>query len=157
MNLRLLVCAVLILLASCSGSNSPINSVSTPKIENTTPLPTPPQSPPTNKSTTPTGWQWVKAGNNVSTSWNVDNGPADVAIDGEKFSARLYWKDMPTEARIFLEGTIQNGKIQVKEEIQASDYTGSVYTGTYLKTDYVETINLSDGFGMIGITQARSR
>jgi hypothetical protein len=91
--------------------------------------------------------------NNVATFWDTDTGRADVEVAGERFSAKLYWKDDPATLMMSLEGTISDGEIKAIEQIQASDYTGSTYTGTYVKTEHVQTINLSDGFGMIGITQ----
>src|SRR5215831_14690202 len=68
----------------------------------------------------------------------------------------------PRMSRSRLQGSIANGKISVKEIIHESDYGGSTYTGT-LKTQKwkevfegstgIETITLSDGFGMIGLTR----
>ena len=103
-------------------------------------------------ATQSSGWVWIKAGNNVSTFWDVTTGPAEVTIDGEKFSASLYWADNPTESRISLDGSIKDGKIKATEAVHNTDLGESAFTGTYIKTDYVTTINLSDGFGMIGIT-----
>jgi hypothetical protein len=102
-------------------------------------------------------WGWVKASNNVDHHWDIETGPAYVSINGNKFSAILYWKDQPSDPKIILKGTIRGKTIMVKETIHGSDYTGSIYTGTYNKKKEVETINLSDGFGLIGITRAVSK
>jgi outer membrane biogenesis lipoprotein LolB len=138
---------------SCTQQAPTPQSVSTKQSDQSVSPQVSRQSSQKQEATASKSWGWVKAGNNASNYWDVETGPADVIINDKKFSARLYWKENPTEVKTSLEGTIQEGKITAKEVIQASDYTGSVYTGTYMKTDYVQTINLSDGLGMIGITQ----
>jgi outer membrane biogenesis lipoprotein LolB len=105
-------------------------------------------------------WQWVKA-TNVG-GWEVSEGNADVSIQGEKFNARLFWKGSDKEVKILLRGVIKKGKITVTEEIQGSDYTGSTYEGTFQTKRWkefsgtlgAESITLSDGWGMIGITRS---
>lgn len=151
MKLRRFALILTVILVSC-----------TPEKPNTqagreSPQPSPAQSPrpSTHESAPvgPSGWVWIKVSNNVSTFWDTETGGADVAVAGENFSAKLYWKDDPATLRISLEGTIKDGKINAIEQIQSSDHTGSTYTGTYVKNEYAQTINLSDRFGMIGITQ----
>jgi len=105
-------------------------------------------------------WHWVKASNNTK-GWTVSEGNAEVTIQGEKFSAKLFWNDSDTKVQIALNGTLKNGRITVKEAIQNSDYTGSTYHGTLEKKKWeefsgtigAESITLSDGWGMIGITR----
>ena len=61
-----------------------------------------------------------------------------------------------------LKGSIANGRITVKEIVHKSDYSGSTYTGklttqrwkeTFAGSTGIETVTLSDGFGMIGLTR----
>jgi len=153
MRLRYFAWTIAIFLVSCTQQTPTPQSASTKELDQSVPSQDSRQSVRKYEATASKGWVWVKAGNNVSTYWDVETGPADVTIDDKKFSAKLYWKENPTELKTSLEGTIQEGKLTAKEVIQASDNTGSVYTGTYMKTEYVQTINLSDGLGMIGITQ----
>lgn len=107
------------------------------------------------------GWRWVKAGSVVTKGWNVSEGTAQIVITGKKFSAKLFGQSS-SEVQIVLEGTIENGRITAKEEIQGSDYTGSVYHGTLVKKSWQESfagtsggesITLSDGWNMIGINR----
>ena len=105
-------------------------------------------------------WHWVKANNIVAKGWDVSEGTAQVSIDGAKFSAKLFWKDSSDKVQIVLDGTIKNGRITATETIQESDYTGSVIHGTFTRrhwtfsgTTGAESITLSDGWNMIGITR----
>jgi len=150
MRLHIFAWPIALFLASCTQQSQPTQSASTEESNPSVPRQDSPQSP-QQEAPTPKDWVWVKSGRDASTSLDVDTGHADVTIDNENFSARLYWKQRPTEVKISLEGMLHEGQITAREVIRASDYTGSVYTGTYLKTEAVETINLSDGLGMIGI------
>ena len=105
-------------------------------------------------------WHWVKANNIVAKGWDVSGGTALVSIDGTKFSAKLFWKDSDNKLQILLDGTIKNGRISARETIQESDYTGSVFHGTFARkhwtfsgTTGAESITLSDGWNMIAITR----
>jgi outer membrane biogenesis lipoprotein LolB len=107
-------------------------------------------------------WRWVKAGNNAATGWDVSQGDAEVSIKDGKFSAKLFWKDSGKDVQIILQGSIRNGQITTKETVQGSDYTGSIYHGTlqrkkwgevFAGTTGAESITLSDGWNMIGITR----
>ena len=107
-------------------------------------------------------WRWVKASNIVAKGWDLSDGIADVSMDGAKFTARLFRKQSKSEFQIVLDGTIKNGRITAKEIIQGSDYTGSVFHGTierkkwgeeFAGTTGAESITLSDGWNMIGITR----
>jgi len=103
-------------------------------------------------------WDWIKAGYTIN-EWFVQQGRAQVSIEGDKFSAKLFDEGSVTEVRITLKGVIKNGKLTVKEEIQGSDYTGSIYEGSlntkkwdnFAGTAGAESINLSDGWSLIGI------
>ena len=61
-----------------------------------------------------------------------------------------------------LKGTIHNKKIAVTERVANSDYSGSTYRGTFERktwnevagTTGAESITLSDGWGMIGLTRS---
>ena len=107
-------------------------------------------------------WRWVKATNNVLRGWDVSEGNADVVIEGEKFNAKLYWKDSDRDVKISLSGTIKSGKISVTQTIHESDIGESTYKGTFQRKRWeefagtigAESITLSDGWGMIGITRS---
>jgi hypothetical protein len=106
-------------------------------------------------------WHWVKAGNNV-TGWDVATGNADVVINGGTITATLFWSDSEKDIQITLKGSITGDKLTVKETVHNSDYSGSTYTGTRTVKKWpevsgtigVETITLSDGLGMIGISRS---
>jgi hypothetical protein len=103
-------------------------------------------------------WHWIKAGNTIE-EWFVSQGNAEVSIEGDKFTAKLFQGSSHTDAQIILKGVVKNGKITAKETIQGSDYTGSMYEGTLSKKNWenfagtsgAESINLSDGWSLIGI------
>lgn len=107
-------------------------------------------------------WHWVKATNNVLRGWDVSEGTADVLIEGERFNAKLFWKDSDKDVKLSLRGTIKNGKVSVTETIHESDAGDSIYKGTFQRKKWkefsgtvgAESITLSDGWGMIGITRS---
>ena len=104
-------------------------------------------------------WQWVKATNTIS-GWSVSQGHAEVVISGEDFEARLSSDSGKQIA--FLKGTIQKGNVTAKERISASDFSGSTYHGKLSRkrwpesagTTGAESITLSDGWGMIGLSRS---
>ena len=103
-------------------------------------------------------WHWVKATNSTQ-GWTVSEGNAEIIIQGEKFSAKLFRNHSDTDLQIALDGSVKDGRITVKETVQESDNTGSTYHGTLQKKKWeefsgtigAESITLSDGWGMIGI------
>ena len=107
-------------------------------------------------------WHWVKAGNNAINGWDIATGNADVVINGSAITATLFWSDSEKDIQITLKGSITGDKLTVKETVHNSDYSGSTYTGTrtvkkwpeFSGTTGVETITLSDGLGMIGISRS---
>lgn len=107
-------------------------------------------------------WHWIKTSNNVVKGWTVSEGNADISIQGDKFEAKLFWKDSDKDVRIVLKGTVRNGKIVVNEGVQESDQNGSTYHGALQRKKWdefagtigAESITLTDGWGMIGITRA---
>jgi hypothetical protein len=105
----------------------------------------------------------VKVGNNMDHGWDVARGDAEVIIQGGQFSAKLFWVGSDKDVQISLKGSIANGRITAKETVHGSDYSGSTYRGMLTTKRWagaisgatgVETITLSDGLGMIGITRA---
>ena len=104
-------------------------------------------------------WQWVKAKNTIS-GWSVSQGHADVVISGEHFEASLFSESGGQIA--FLKGTIQKGHVTAKERVSASDFSGSTYHGKLARkrwpdsagTTGAESITLSDGWGMIGLSRS---
>jgi hypothetical protein len=108
-----------------------------------------------------TQWRWVKVTNNTINGYSLDEGVAEVAMKGDQFTAKLFSKGPDNHLKILLEGTIKAKRISAKETIQESDYTGSTYHGTFRKKKWeefsgtvgAESIMLSDGWGMIGITR----
>jgi hypothetical protein len=102
-------------------------------------------------------WQWIKAANTIK-GWTVSQGHAEVVISGDHFEARLL-SESGKELVSSLRGTIRRGTITAKEQIPASDFSGSMYRGTLAKkawpdfagTSGAESITLSDGWGMIGL------
>lgn len=111
--------------------------------------------------TTGEKWHWMKAENDGD-GWSVSEGDADVSIEGGRFSAKLFRKGSDEDLQILLQGTIENGSIVAKETIEASDQSGSTYRGTFRRkkwqevdgTTGAESINLSDGWSMIGILRS---
>lgn len=72
-------------------------------------------------------WQWVKA-INTTEAWSISQGYAEVVI-GEHFQARLF-SDSGKNLVSSLRGTIRKGEITAKEQVPASDFSGSIYRGT---------------------------
>jgi hypothetical protein len=107
-------------------------------------------------------WRWTKAENDTFNGWRILEGYAEVVIDANKFSARLISKGPDNGVEILLKGTIKNSRISAKETIQGSDYTGSIYEGSIQIKKWentggtigAESITLTDGWSMIGITRA---
>lgn len=103
-------------------------------------------------------WQWVKANNNTG-GWSLSQGFAEVVVSGEHFEAKLF-SDSGEQTEL-LTGTIQKGTVTAKERILASDFSGSTYQGKLAKkrwpqfsgTSGGESITLSDGWNMIGLTR----
>jgi hypothetical protein len=103
-------------------------------------------------------WHWIKAGYTIE-EYFVSQGNAEVSIEGDKFIAKLFQGNSHTDVQIIIKGVVKNGKITAKETIQGSDYTDSVYEGTltiknwdnFAGTSGAESINLSDGWSLIGI------
>jgi hypothetical protein len=107
-------------------------------------------------------WHWVRAGNNVVSAWDISRGDATVTIKGQQFSALLFEHSSDKDPQISLKGTIVKGRLTVKEIIYKSDAGVSTYSGTLTVRKWakavagatgVETITLSDGLGMIGLTR----
>jgi hypothetical protein len=108
-------------------------------------------------------WHWIKVGNNVDHAWDVSRGVAKIEISNGQFTARLFWEGSDKDAQIPLKGSISGSAISARETVLGSDYSGSTYTGRLTTKRWaagtdglagVETITLSDGLGMIGITRA---
>jgi hypothetical protein len=107
-----------------------------------------------------TQWHSVKATNTIS-GYSVSEGNAELAMAGDQFTAKLFWKGSDTNLQILLKGTIKAGRITVEETLQESDSGGSTYHGTLREKKWAEfagtvggeSITLSDGWGMIGITR----
>src|SRR6266852_448522 len=105
-------------------------------------------------------WHWVKATNTIK-GWSVSQGDAEVGITGDQFRVTLF-SDSGKTVQSSLKGTIHNGKIAASETVANSDYSGSRYRGTFEKkrwnevagTTGAESITLSDGWGMIGLTRS---
>jgi hypothetical protein len=103
-------------------------------------------------------WHWIKATNTI-TGWSIPQGDAEVAITGDQFRVTLF-TDGKT-VRSSLRGTIHNEKIAASETVANSDYSGSTYRGTFQRKSWnevagttgAESITLSDGWGMIGLTR----
>ena len=104
-------------------------------------------------------WHWVKATNTVK-GWSVSQGDAEVGITGDQFRVTLFSAGKTVQSS--LKGTIHNGKIAASETVANSDYSGSTYRVTFEKkrwnevvgTTGAESITLSDGWGMIGLTRS---
>jgi hypothetical protein len=107
-----------------------------------------------------TQWHWVKVANTIN-GYSVDEGNAEITMTSGQFTAKLFWKGSDKHLQILLQGTLKAGTITAKETIEGSDYTGSTYHGTFRKKKWgefsgtvgAESITLSDGGGMIGITR----
>jgi hypothetical protein len=105
-------------------------------------------------------WHWVKATNTIE-GWSVSQGDAEVIITGDQFRVTLFSESGKT-VQSSLKGTIRNGKIATSETVANSDYSGSTYRGTFERKRWnevagstgAESITLSDGWGMIGLTRS---
>jgi hypothetical protein len=104
-------------------------------------------------------WHWVKATNTIQ-GWSISQGDAEVVITGGQFRVTLF--SIPDKTlQSSIKGTIHNGKIVASETVAASDYSGSTFRGTFKRkkwdefsgTTGAESITLSDGWGMIGLTR----
>lgn len=107
-------------------------------------------------------WHWIKVGNNAAHAWDVSRGDAEVTIKDGQLRAELFFDGSTKDVQISLKGSISNGTIRVQETVHESDYGGSTYTGRLTNQKWkevfdgstgIETITLSDGFGMIGLTR----
>jgi hypothetical protein len=104
-------------------------------------------------------WHWVKATNTIK-GWSVSQGDAEVVITGDQFRVTLFSDGNTIQSA--LKGTIHNKKIAATERVANSDYSGSTYRGTFERktwnevagTTGAESITLSDGWGMIGLTRS---
>jgi hypothetical protein len=107
-------------------------------------------------------WHWVRAGNNAITGWNVATGNADVVINGGAITATLFGNSSDKNVVITLKGSMTGDKLTVRETVHNSDNSGSTYSGVrtvkrwpeFSGTTGIETITLSDGLGMIGISRS---
>jgi len=110
------------------------------------------------------GWHWIKVGNNFDHAWDVCQGDAEVIIKDGQFSAKLFWKDSGKDVQISLKGSISNGRITAQETVYGTetDFSGSKFTGRLSIRKWkevecgatgIETITLTDGLGMIGLTK----
>jgi hypothetical protein len=105
-------------------------------------------------------WHWIKASNGIK-GWTVSEGNADVSIQRDKFEAELFRKNSDRDLEIVLKGVVKDGELTVKEVLQNSDYSGSTYHGAvqtkkwdeFSGTIGAESITLTDGWGMIGLTR----
>jgi hypothetical protein len=109
-------------------------------------------------------WNWIKFSSNFDHAWDVSRGFADVTVIKGRLTAKLYWEGSISDVKITLNGTVSKSRIAVKETIHNSDFSGSTYTGglavqkfkeAFAGATGVETITLSDGFGMIGLTRTK--
>ena len=105
-------------------------------------------------------WHWVKATNTIK-GWSISQGDAEVVITGGQVRVTLF-SDSDKTIQSSLKGTIRNGKIVASETVANSDYSGSTFHGTFERkrwtevagTTGAESITLSDGWGMIGVTRS---
>jgi len=104
-------------------------------------------------------WHWVKATNTIK-GWSISQGDAEVVVTGNQFRVTLFSDGGTVQST--LKGTIHNEKIAATEMVANSDYSGSKYRGTFERKSWnevagttgAESITLSDGWGMIGITRS---
>ena len=109
-------------------------------------------------------WSWIQVSNVVG-RWEVEDGPADVTINGRTFTVKLFWNDShPLHGTLHktLHGSIINGRLQLTETIEESDDRGSTWIGTRVvagagTVNGTEAITLSDSFSMLGITRNLSK
>jgi hypothetical protein len=104
-------------------------------------------------------WHWVKATNTIK-GWSISQGDAEVVITGDQIRVTLFSDSKTVQST--LKGTIHNEKIAASEAVANSDYSGSKYRGTFARKSWdevagttgAESITLSDGWGMIGLTRS---
>ncbi len=109
-------------------------------------------------------WHWIRT-IGLGDGWVIEEGMADVIINGENFSAKLYLKDKPKTVYIFLKGVLKKGKLKVTQTVPELNAVDPTYTGTYYQANYKgdsdtrneESINLSNKQTMIGLTRSLSK
>jgi hypothetical protein len=105
-------------------------------------------------------WHWVKATNTIK-GWSISEGNARVVITGDQIQVELYSQSEGRPLELSLKGKIHDGKIVVNEIAPNTDYSGATFRGTlerkrwneFSGTTGAESITLSDGWGMIGLTR----
>jgi len=109
-------------------------------------------------------WHRVKAENETD-SWRVVEGDAEVTVNGERFVAQLFAKGSHENPQISLKGNIKADRIIVVEIVVGTDGPAATYKGSLRKSKWrdgaeyagVETITLTDGWSVIGLTRAIKR
>ncbi len=109
-------------------------------------------------------WNWFKVSTNIDHAWDTNRGTAEVTIQGRQFTAKLFWSDSKTDVQIELKGSIVKGKLTVTETVFNTDFGGpSKYRGGLTTLKFAQpltngdagfqTITLTDGLAMIGLTR----
>src|SRR5271155_114188 len=81
-------------------------------------------------------WHWIKATNTIK-GWSVSQGDAEVVITGDQLRVTLF-SGSGKAVQSSLKGTIHNGKIAASETVANSDYSGSIYRGTFERKSWNE-------------------
>ena len=109
-------------------------------------------------------WKWVQASNLID-KWSVEQGLAEVRIKNDGFEARLY---KPTDLKTVymrLNGTIDKSRIVANQTMADNSKSPSKFRGPMKSSHWkafenhsgVETITLTDGWSMIGLTRGISK
>ncbi|HZV97690.1 MAG TPA: hypothetical protein VFF74_01745 [Methylophilaceae bacterium] len=105
-------------------------------------------------------WKWVKA-NNLIDKWAMEEGMAEVRISKDAFEAKLYKPDNLQTVYIKLSGTIDKNWIVASHNVTNAGRGFNKFRGPRKSSHWkgfeehtgVETITLTDGWSMIGLTR----
>jgi len=103
-------------------------------------------------------WAWIQS-SSIPDGWDLRKGKATVHIEGKSFTAELF--DEADALLIKMNGTIQGNRLKVRTVTQNADYGSSEMSGElksrkwkgFADTIGRQTITLSDGWNLIGLTR----
>lgn len=105
-------------------------------------------------------WAWVRA-TSIEDDWAVQKGKAKVTIVGTSFTAELFDPDDPETVLYLVRGRIREQRVVAQSETKNSDFGSSKMSGEirrkkwkgFVETVGRQTITLSDGWNLLGITR----
>ena len=105
-------------------------------------------------------WKWIY-GQSSGSEWRVEEGTAEVEINGEKLSGKLFNAKDPSVVDHLVEGKIIKGKVELTVTTVPSDSGGNLVKGTYLRyefgLDHAETITAKNEWWIFGLTRIQPK